>query len=80
MILDITRGHIKVKIGGKTVTLQGEMFFPGNDKMGFVLYRNSIKNWDEPNQDLPITPDEVDAIMDDIRNDFAKGGHTFEVE
>lgn len=80
MVIEVTRGHIKVKIGERTATLQGEMFFPGNDKVGFVLYTNSIKSWDSPNQDESITPAEGQTIIADIQNDFARGGHTLEIE
>lgn len=45
MILDVSRGHIKVKIIDRVVTVQGEMFFPGNDKLGFVVYSDTIKFW-----------------------------------
>lgn len=78
MVIDISRGHIKVKVGEKIATLEGEMFFPGNDKMGFVLYRDSIKRWD--NQDQTISPTEVEAIINEIQLDFAKGGHILELE
>ncbi|MHA6897176.1 Imm74 family immunity protein [Ralstonia pseudosolanacearum] len=80
MILDVSRGQIKVKIIDRVVTVQGEMFFPGNDKLGFVVYSDTIKFWDPPDQALPISPAEKQLILEDIRADFAKGGHTLEVE
>jgi len=80
MILDVSRGHIKVKIIDRVVTVLGEMFFPGNDKLGFVVYSDSIKFWDPPDQSSPISPVEKQLILDDIRADFTKGGHTLEIE
>jgi hypothetical protein len=80
MLLEVTRGHIKVKIGEKTATLQGEMFFPGDNKIGFVLYTNSIKSWDSPNHGQPISPADSQAIIADIQDDFTKGGHILEIE
>lgn len=80
MILDVSRSHIKVEMGGKTVTVPGEMFFPPSGKLGFAVSLNGIKYWDAPNQDVEITKDELDAIIEDIKTDFARGGHTLEVE
>jgi Immunity protein 74 len=80
MVIDVTRSHIKVGLFGKTVTLLGEMFFPENGKLGFAIFRSQAKFWDAPNGDDAITEDELTAIVTDIRADFAKGGHTLEVE
>lgn len=80
MILEVSRGYIRVKIGGKTATAQGEMFFPGNNKMGFVLYKGSLRFWDAPDQDQHMSIDDVDMVINDIQTDFSKGGHTLEVE
>ena len=80
MIIDVTRGHIKVQLLGRTATVQGEMFFPGNDKMGFVVYSDTLKFWDEPNRAVMISESEKQLILDDIKADFEKGGHTLEVE
>jgi len=80
MIIEVSRGHIQVKIGDRTATAQGEMFFPGNEKMGFVLYRGSLKFWNAPNQNQMLTVGDVDMVVADIQADFSKGGHTLEVE
>lgn len=80
MVIDVSRGHILVKLMDRTVTVRGEMFFPGGDKLGFVIYSDTIISWDPPNQDLTITPTERELIIDDIRRDFASGGHTLDVE
>lgn len=80
MILEVSRGHIQVKVGDRTATAQGEMFFPGNEKMGFVLYKGSLKFWDAPNQNQSMTVDDVKVVVADIQADFSKGGHTLEVE
>ncbi|MHC8335205.1 Imm74 family immunity protein [Pseudomonas sp. LB3P25] len=80
MILEISRGYIQVKIGDRVATAQGEMFFPGNDKIGFVLYRGSLKFWDAPDRNQILTADDINMVIDDIQADFSKGGHTLEVE
>jgi hypothetical protein len=80
MILDVSRGYIRVKIADRVATVQGEMFFPGNDKLGFVVYSDSIKFWDPPDQASTISSSERKLILDDIRADFDRGGHTLEIE
>ncbi|MGY5810172.1 Imm74 family immunity protein [Rhizobium sp. LEGMi198b] len=80
MILDVSRGHIKVNILDRIATVQGEMFFPGNDKLGFAVFSDTIDFWDPPDQALPISAAEKQAILDDIKAEFAKGGHTLEIE
>ncbi|BCF94923.1 hypothetical protein PPGU16_79900 (plasmid) [Paraburkholderia largidicola] len=56
------------------------MFFPGNDKLGFVVFSDSIKFWDPPDQTSPVLSSEKNLILDDIRADFDRGGHTLEIE
>lgn len=80
MILEVSRGHIKVKIMDRIATVQGEMFFPGNDKLGFVVYSDTIKFWDSPDQAVAISLTEKQLILDDIKADFDSGGHTLDIE
>ncbi len=56
------------------------MFFPPNEKLGFAVYSNEIKFWDEPNETIALTAQDINEVLDDIRQDFAKGGHTLEIE
>ncbi len=80
MILEVTRGSIKVAMAGKTVTVPGEMFFPDSGKMGFAIFRDQIRNWDYPNQEIELTQNDVSEVINDIRVDFEKGGHSLELE
>ena len=80
MILEVSRGHIKVNIRGRVIRVPGEMFFPPNDKMGFAIYKNEIKSWEPPDDSEQLTSDEIKEVIECIRQDFAKGGHTLEVE
>ena len=80
MILEVSRGHIKVEIRGRILTVPGEMFFPPNDKMGFAIFKNEIKSWDSPDDRDLLTDEEIDEVIRDIQEDFAKGGHTFVIE
>lgn len=80
MILEVSRGHIKVGLRGRVVTVPGEMFFPADDKLGFAVFEKEIKAWDSPYESVLLASEEVQEVIDDIRQDFAKGGHTLEVE
>jgi hypothetical protein len=80
MILDVSRGSIRVEFSEKIVSIPGEMFFPSNGKVGFLIYSKQIKNFDYPYQNEKLTSDEVSDVIDDIRQEFEKGGHVLEVE
>jgi Immunity protein 74 len=76
MILEVTRSHIKAKLGERCISVPGEMFFPPGDKMGFALTATDIRCWDAPHEQLPLTEAERQAVIDDIRREFEQGGHT----
>lgn len=80
MVLDIARGHIKVGVRGRVVTVPGEMFFPPNEKVGFAIFERQIKNWDSPSDSEQLTSENIEEVIECIRQEFSKGGHTLEVE
>lgn len=80
MILDVSKGHIKVEFDGRRVTVPGEMFFPPNNKMGFAIFKNDIKYWDKPNENMKLSDEDISNVINDIKIDFEKGGHTLEIE
>lgn len=80
MILEISRGHIKVEIRGRVVTVPGEMFFPPNEKMGFAIFEKQINSWDFPNDSEQLTREDIGEVIEDIRQEFARGGHVLDVE
>lgn len=80
MILEVTRGSIRVALADKTITVPGEMFFPESGRIGFVIFRDQIRNWDYPNHEIELTQCDVDDVINDIRVDFEKGGHSMEIE
>jgi len=47
--IDITRGHLRVKVKGKSITIYGEAFLKGYRSPEFVLYQKGIKKWIAPN-------------------------------
>jgi Immunity protein 74 len=80
MILEVTRGHIRVGLLQKHVTISGEMFFSKNEKIGFVVYSDRIRSWDAPDDNAVISDAEREYILCHIREEFKKGGHSLEVE
>jgi len=80
MILNVDRGHIYVQLGEKTATIPGEMLFPADGRMGFVVYLDQIDYWDPKSEKQVISGDERAAIVEDIRADFSKNGHKIEFE
>jgi len=80
MIVEVSRGYIRVEIKGRKITVPGEMFFPPNDKMGFAIFKNEIQAWDSPNEHDVLTVEEVDEVIKDIQQEFTQGGHTLEIE
>ncbi len=69
-----------MEMRGRVVTVPGEMFFPPNEKMGFAIFEKQIRNWDSPNGSEQLTSEDIEEVIEYIRQDFAKGGHTLEVE
>ena len=80
MIVNITRGHIKIEINNRVAIVQGEMFFPEDNKLGFVVYSDTIRFWEKPHESIPISNTEKQLILNDIAADFSKEGHTLEIE
>lgn len=79
MIMSVSRGSMKISLDGRTVTVPGEMFFPLNGKIGFAVSLSNLKHWDYPHQDVHLTSEDISRIIDEIRLDFEKGGHSFEI-
>jgi hypothetical protein len=80
MILDITRGHIRVSLAGKTASVGGEGYARGHGNPDFVIYRNTILAWDPPNQSEWIDEATKDLILADIIAGLVDRGMTVEVE
>jgi hypothetical protein len=54
------------------------MFFPGESKMGFVLWSDTIRHWTEASGGGAISEQERGAILDYVRRQFA--GHALVIE
>jgi hypothetical protein len=80
MLLELTRSHLKVKLGERTATIQGELCRLDDGRMGFVIYSDTITNWDEPHRAEELSPADIKRVIDAIGFDFSRNGHTLLVE
>jgi hypothetical protein len=79
MIIEIQRGHVVLEVGGKRITIEGEAYFRGFGSPDFVAYKNSIHQWDPPDRGF-LRPDEVEGVIETLREDFRKREMTLEIE
>lgn len=80
MLLELTRSHLKMKMGERTATVQGELCRLDDGHMGFVIYADTITNWDEPHRADELTPNDIKRMIESIGFDFQRSGHTLLVE
>jgi hypothetical protein len=40
------------------------------------MFSGMVKHWDAPLEQEPISQDDLRVVVDEIKNDFDKGGHT----
>jgi hypothetical protein len=80
MILELTRGHIRMQVEGKTVTIACEGYMRGQGSPDFDVYADSIRSWDPPNADVEIDQKTRDRILDLLREEMAKRKLTVEIQ
>lgn len=80
MIADIQRGHIRLSVRARSVTVQGEALLPGHGSPSFVANLNSIQNWDSPDQAIAITDEEKNLIVEMLKGGMAEKNMTIEFE
>lgn len=78
-IVEITRGRIKLRIGARTVTIEGEGHMPGHGSPDFVVYGNTLQRWDPPGRE-PVREDERAQILEVLRRGLAERGLSYEIE
>ncbi|WP_426196939.1 Imm74 family immunity protein [Massilia sp. DWR3-1-1] len=76
----IARGHLRVKVGAKSVTVYGEAFLRGYGSPDFVLYQNSIEMWDAPNDQEGVTPAEKNHLVQFLKQEFVRRKMFLEIE
>jgi hypothetical protein len=79
-ILEITRGHIRLQVGDKVVTVQGEGYAREYGSPDFVIFKNSIQRWDPPFVGLEIDERTREQILDALKTEMSKKKITIEIE
>jgi len=79
-LTEITRGHLRVMYGTRSVTIYGEAFLRGHGSPDFVLYQNSIENWDPPNDQEKVTAAEKEELIQFLKGEFGRRQMVLEIE
>jgi hypothetical protein len=79
-LTEIARGHLRVKDGSKNITIYGEALLRGYGSPDFVLYQNTIENWDAPNGQTTVTPSEKELLIQFIKDEFLRRKMLLEIE
>jgi hypothetical protein len=77
MLVSLSRSTAHVKLGERSVVVQGEAFLPGYGSPDFVAYRNSPLTWDTGDD---LTEEEREAVFDDLVRSAAERGISIEIE
>jgi hypothetical protein len=80
MIVEITRSHVRMRSGDKTVAVQGEGYARGYGSPDFVIYKNSIIRWDPPFDALLIDEQTKEQILTDLKAEMSRKGMVIEIE
>ena len=79
-ILHISRGDIRLRSENKIVRVLGEALAASlPTEPSYVIYLNSIKNWEVP-ADMALSENERSAIISAIRKHFNERGSVVEFE
>lgn len=79
-LIEISRGHLKVRDGDRIVTIYGEAFLRGHGSPDFVVYSNTIEKWDAPFQEEVVSKEKKEEILRFIREEFERKQMTVEIE
>jgi hypothetical protein len=71
MIIDSSRGWVRVSVGGRIIKIYGERVFPDDDSNYFVTSTKSITKWETGE---PLKPDEMDIVKNTLEQDFRNKG------
>ena len=79
-LVEITRGHLWVKVEGKSITIYGEAFLRGYGSPDFVLYQNSIEKWNAPDDKENLTIIEKEQLIQFLKEEFSRRKMLLEIE
>jgi len=79
-IKNITRGHVEFEHDGRTAIIEGEGLLRGHGSPDFVLYSNTLKQWEAPHTAEAISDETKQTLLADLLKAFAQKGMTAEIE
>lgn len=79
-LLEISRGHLKVKDKDHIATIYGEAFLRGYGSPDFLVYATTIEKWDAPYEMEEITQTKKDEILRFLQEEFSRRKMTVEIE
>jgi len=80
MIIEVTPSHVRLQFGDKTVTVEGEGYARGYGSPDFVVYKNSIQEWDPPYKGEKIDDYTRDYILTQLKAGMEERGIVIEIE
>jgi len=75
-IVNLTRGSVQVRVGGRAATVQGELLARARGRPEFVAYRKQV-SWDDG---APVTEDDREAILRALQDSARRQKIALEVE
>jgi hypothetical protein len=79
-LVEITRGHLRVKVGRKSITIYGEACLRGRGSPDFVLYQNTIEKWNAPDDKENLTIIEKEQLIQFLKGEFSRRKMLLEIE
>jgi Immunity protein 74 len=74
---EVSRGHLRVHDGAKSITVYGEPLLRGYGSPDFVLYQNSIEKWDVSDSQEDVAPAEKKQLIQFLKEEFARKKNDF---
>ena len=75
--MQVTRSTLKLPFRGRDVTVQGEAYLPGYGSPDFVVYRDTIRSWDDG---TVMSPTDKEELLRHIAKEAEKEGLRIEIE
>ena len=80
MIVALTRGHVRLQVDDKTVTIECEGYLPGHGPPDFDVYAESIQHWDPPHDGIRIDDPTRARVLRHLQDEMAKRHLTINIQ
>ena len=75
--MKLTRSTLNLTVQERTITVQGEAHLPGHGSPDFVVFSNTIEEWDDGSE---VTADEKLEVLQQIEAEARSRGLYIEIE